>query len=166
MGALSVVSRDFAFSWQPVPQFHPGRDILAVVCGLFMITVSVALLFRYTAAIASRALFLFLIVWLCLKVPAVIAAPRIEGVWIGFGEIGMLLAGGWVLFACLSECDTRTFLRHITGRKGIRMAQILFGLAVVPVGLGHIFYVQIWAGVKVGAPVKPRMTKQTNPLPP
>lgn len=95
IGTLSVLYQDFAFSWQPVPQFHPGREALAVVCGLFMITVSIALLFRSTVAIASRALFLFLIAWLCLKVPAVIAAPQIQGVWIGFGEIGMLLAGGW-----------------------------------------------------------------------
>src|SRR6266536_1641334 len=143
MGTLSAVSRDFAFGWQPVPQFHPGREALAVVCGLFMITLSVALLFRSTVAIASRALFLFLTAWLCLKVPAVIVAPQIEGVWIGFGEIGMLLAGGWVLFATLSEWDTNTFFRHMTGQRGVRMAQILFGLAVIPVGFGHIFYVQI-----------------------
>lgn len=143
VGTLSVISRDFAFGWQPVPQFHPGREVLAVVCGLFMITVSIALLFPSTVAIASRALFLFLIAWLCLKVPAVMAAPQIEGVWIGFGEIGMLLAGGWVLFACLSEWDTYTFFRHMRGQRGVRMAQILFGLAVIPVGLGHIFYVQI-----------------------
>src|SRR5690242_7168973 len=121
MGTLSVMSRDFAYGWQPVPQFHPGREALAVVCGLFMIAVSVALLFRSTVAIASRALFLFIIAWLCLKVPAVVAAPQIEGVWIGFGEIGMLLAGGWVLFARLSEWDTHTFFRHMTGQRGVRM---------------------------------------------
>jgi len=143
IGTLSVISRDFAYGWQPVPQFHPGREALAVMCGLFMITVSVALLFRSMVAIASRALFLFLIAWLCLKMPAVIVAPQIEGVWIGFGEIGMLLAGGWVLFASLSECDTHTFFRRMTGQRGVRMAQLLFGLAVIPVGLGHIFYVQI-----------------------
>lgn len=58
MGTLSIISRDLAFGWQPVPQFHPGREALALVCGLFMITVSVALLFRDTVALASRALFL------------------------------------------------------------------------------------------------------------
>ena len=143
MGTLSVMSRDFAFGWQPVPQFHPGREALAVVSGVFMITVSVALLFRATVAVASRAVFLFLIAWLCLKVPALIAAPQIEGVWIGFGEIGMLLAGGWVLFARLSGWGTQPLFRHMIGQRGVRMAQALFGLAVIPVGLGHIFYVQI-----------------------
>jgi uncharacterized membrane protein YphA (DoxX/SURF4 family) len=147
MGVLSVISRDFAYGWQPVPAFHPGREVLAVICGLFMISASVALLFRATAAIAARAILPFLLAWMGLKVPTVIAAPRIEGVWIGFGEIGMLLAGGWVLFARLSGLEGNAFFRGITGQKGIRMAQILFGLATVPVGLGHIFYLPISSGL-------------------
>ena len=147
LGTLSVFYRDFAYGWQPVPAFHPGRDVLAVACGLFMVAASVGLLFRATAAIAARAIFPFLLAWLCLKIPTVISAPRIEGVWIGFGEIGMLLAGGWVLFARLSGLEGSTFFRHITGTKGIRIAQIIFGLAVLPVGLGHIFYVAITASL-------------------
>ena len=143
LGTLSVVSRDFAFDWQPVPLFHPGRELLAVICGLFMITASVALLFRTTAALAARIFFPFLLVWLCLKLPAVIFAPKIEGVWIGFGEIGMLFAGGWVLFARSSRFEAPTFLGRLTGDRGVRIAQIIFGLAVIPVGLGHIFYVEI-----------------------
>jgi uncharacterized membrane protein YphA (DoxX/SURF4 family) len=140
LGVLSVLYRDFAYGWQPVPAFHQGRDVLAVACGLFMVAASVGLLFRATAGIAARAFVPFLVAWFCLKVPAVIAMPGTEGVWIGFGEIGMLLAGGWVLFARLSGLEDAALFRHITGTKGIRIAQILFGLAVIPVGLGHIFY--------------------------
>ncbi len=147
LGSLSVIYRDFAFSWQPVPAFHPGREVLAVTCGLFMIAVNVALLFRTTSALAVRAMFPFLVAWLCLKLPAVMAAPRIEGVWIGFGEIGMLLAGGWILFARLSGLQQSAFFRHITGAKGVRFAKIFFGLAVLPVGLGHIFYLAITASL-------------------
>src|SRR5882757_4834707 len=135
LGILSILYRDFAYGWQPVTAFHPGREVLAVICGLFMIVASVALLFRSTAAIAARAIFPFLLAWLCLKIPALIVAPRIEGVWLGFGEIGMLLAGGWVLFARFSDLEESAFFRHITGTKGIRIAQIIFGLAVLPVGL-------------------------------
>lgn len=143
MGTLSVLYRDFAYTWQPVPQF-PGRATVAILCGLFMIAVSIALLFRRTAPIATRALFPFLIAWFCLKIPAIIVAGKIEGVWIGVGELGMLLAGGWALFAAISGLDRAPF-RSITGSRGIRLAQILFGLAVIPVGLGHIFYLQITA---------------------
>jgi uncharacterized membrane protein len=141
LGTLCAFYRDFLYDWQPIPAFHPGRDVLAVACGLFMMAASVGLLFRATAGIAARAIFPFLLAWLCLKIPALIVAPQIEGVWIGFGEIGMLLAGGWVLFARLSGLEELPIFRHITGTKGIRIAQIIFGLAVLPVGLGHIFYV-------------------------
>jgi hypothetical protein len=30
LGTLSAIYRDFAYDWQPVPAFHPGRDVLAV----------------------------------------------------------------------------------------------------------------------------------------
>jgi uncharacterized membrane protein len=144
LGALSVIYRDFAYSWQPVPAF-PGRNAVAVACGLFMIGAGAGLLFRRTAVIASRAIFPFLLAWLCLKIPSVIAMPGIEGVWLGVGEIAMLLAGGWVLFARLSGLENAAFFSHITGAKGVRIAQILFGLAVLPVGLSHIIYSKITA---------------------
>ena len=60
MGVLSLVYRDFAYTWQPVPAF-PGRGTVAVVCGLFMMAVSVGLVFPQTLRIAARALFPFLI---------------------------------------------------------------------------------------------------------
>ena len=142
MGALSVIYRDFAYNWQRVPAF-PGREVAAVVCGLFMISASAGLLFRATTAVAIRALFPFLLAWVCLYLPAMIAMPKVEGVWLAVGEIAMLLAGGWVLFARLSGLEEVAFFSRITGMKGVRIAEILFGLAVLPVGLSHLFYPKI-----------------------
>ncbi len=147
LGALSVIYRDFAYTWQPVPAFHPGRDVLAAACGLFMIGAGVALFFRATVAVAVRAVFAFLLAWMCLPIPYLIAMPQREGRWLGTGEVAMLLAGGWVLFAHLSGLDKIGFFSHITGAKGVRIAQIIFGLAVLPVGLSHIFYTQITASL-------------------
>lgn len=146
IGALCVIYRDFAFDWQPVPAF-PGREVLAVLCGLFMIAASAALLLRATAAVAVRVLFPFVLAWLCLKIPTVLGAPQIEGVWIGFGEIGMLLGGIWVLFARWSKLEGSAFFSSLTGQRGIRKAQVIFGLAVIPVGLGHVFYVEATTGL-------------------
>ncbi len=53
LGALSVIYRDFAFDWQPVPAFQPGKDVLAVACGLFMVAASVGLLFRAKPGLKS-----------------------------------------------------------------------------------------------------------------
>jgi uncharacterized membrane protein len=147
IGALMVIYQDFAYGWQPVPAFHPGRELLAVICGLLLIAASAALLFRATATVAARALVPYLLAWLCLKIPRVLEAGQIEGVWIAFGEIATLLAGGLVLFARLSELEDSAFFDRLTGQRGIRIAQIIFGLAVIPVGLGHIFYVDITASL-------------------
>lgn len=144
MGVLSVVYRDFAYTWQPVPPF-PGRGTVAVICGFFMMAVSVGLLFRSTVVIAVRALFPFLIAWQLLKVPALIVAPKIVGVWLGFGETAVLLAGGWVLFARLSGVKDAGFFRYISGERGVRLATILFGASLLPIGLSHLVYSQITA---------------------
>ena len=54
-----------------------------------------------------------------------------------------LLADG-SCFARLSGLQKTAFFSH-TGTKGVRIAQIVFALAVLPVGLSHIFYVKITA---------------------
>jgi hypothetical protein len=59
----------------------------------------VALVFRSAARWAAIILFPYLIAWTLLKVPALVVAPKMEAVWLGFGEVVMLLSGGWVLFA-------------------------------------------------------------------
>jgi len=144
LGILTVFSRQFAYDWQPVPAFT-GREVVAVLCGLFMILCSAALLFRSTASIAARLMLPFLLVWLALKVPALVVAPQIEGVWLNFGEIGTVFAGGLVLFAQLAELEGSTMFARLSGQRGIRAAQIMFGLSVIPIGLAHLVYSGITA---------------------
>ena len=96
------------------------------------------LLFGATAKWSARVLFPYLIVWAFLKVPALFVAPQIEGVWLGFGELAMLLAGGWTLFAALAEVPEGSLLSFATGERGVRIARIFFAVAVFPVGLAHI----------------------------
>src|SRR5882757_3381595 len=102
LGVLALVYGDFALVWQPVAPWIPGRTVLAYASGLIMVLGGIGLLLRATAAWSARVLFLYLILWLLLKVPALLVAPQMEAVWLGFGEIAVLLAGGWVLFAKLA----------------------------------------------------------------
>jgi uncharacterized membrane protein len=147
LGILSVLYHDFAYDWQPVPAGIPGRGSLALACGILTIAVSVALLFRASSAVAVRILLGYLIVWQFLKVPALIGAPRLVGVWLGFGEVAAILAGSWVLFARLANLDNTAFFRHLTGETGLRVARMVFALAVLPIGLSHIVYVDITASL-------------------
>jgi uncharacterized membrane protein len=102
----------------------------------------IGLLFRSTAALSARILFPYLVVWLLLKVPALVVAPQMEAVWLGAGELGVLLAGGWILFARMARLRDGSALRFATGEEGIRMARILFGVSLIPIGLSHIVYVK------------------------
>jgi uncharacterized membrane protein len=88
---------------------------------------------------------------------ALIVAPRTEAVWLGFGELAVLLAGGWVLFARLAELREGSPFTFATGENGIRMARILFAVSLIPIGLSHIVYsketvalVPVWLHFRIG----------------
>ena len=142
LGILALVYGDFALVWQPVASWIPGRAVLAYGSGLIMLLGGVGLLIRATAAWSARILFPYLIVWLLLKVPALVVAPQIEAVWLGFGEIAVLVAGGWVLFATLARLREGSPLTFATGESGIRLARILFAVSLIPIGLSHLVYVK------------------------
>ena len=161
LGVLALAVGDFAMGWQPVAPWVPGRTALAYAAGMLMLVCGAGLLFEATARAAIRVLFAYLIVWMLLKVPALVVAPQIEGVWLGIGELAMLMAGGWVLFARLEgapeESGLPSWLGFAVGERGVRLARIVFGIAVIPVGLSHLMYtketvelVPAWLPFKVG----------------
>jgi uncharacterized membrane protein len=142
LGILALAYGDFAMVWQPVAAWIPGRTALAYGSGLLMLFGGIGLLARAAAAWSVRILFPYLIVWLLLKVPALLVAPQVEAVWLGAGELAVLLAGGWVLFARLGGLREGSALSYSTGENGIRMARILFAVSLIPIGLSHILYVK------------------------
>jgi uncharacterized membrane protein len=142
LGILALIYGDFALVWQPVAPWIPGRTILAYASGVIMLLGGVGLLFGATAAYSVRILFPYLIVWLLLKVPALVVAPQMEAVWLGFGELAVLLAGGWILFARLAGLREGLPLTFATGESGIRVARVLFAISLLPIGLSHLVYVK------------------------
>src|ERR1700687_4906905 len=142
LGILALVYGDFALVWQPVAPWIPGRTALAYGSGLIMLLGGVGLLFRDTGAWSALIVFPYFIVWLLLKVPALLVAPQMEAVWLGFGELAVLLAGGWVLFAKLAGLREGSPLTFVTGENGIRLARMLFAVSLIPLGLSHLVYVK------------------------
>jgi uncharacterized membrane protein len=145
LSILALIYGDFAMVWQPVPEWVPGRVVLAYASGVLMLLGGVGLLVRTAAKWAARILFPYLVVWLALKLPALFAAPKMEAVWLGFGELAVLFAGGWVLFANLAELPEGSPLRALTSDRSIRIAQMFFAVWLIPIGLSHIVYVQATA---------------------
>jgi uncharacterized membrane protein len=157
LGVLALIYGDFALVWQPVAPWVPGRTVLAYGSGLIMLLGGVGLLLRFAADWSVRILFPYLIVWLLLKVPALIVAPQMEAVWLGFGELAVLLAGGWILFASLAQLRPGSPLTFLTRDRGIRAARILFAVSLLPIGLSHFVYVKetaelvpVWLPFRVG----------------
>jgi uncharacterized membrane protein len=158
LGILALIYGDFALVWQPVAKWIPGRTSLAYTAGLIMLIGGTGLLFRATAALSIRILFPYLIVWALLKVPALVVAPQSEGVWLGVGELAVLLAGGWVLFVRLAGVRANSIFAFAGGENGIRIARILFAAAsLLPIGLSHLFYtrataelVPVWLPYRTG----------------
>lgn len=145
LGILALVYGDFAMVWQPVSDGVPGRLVLAYASGVLMLLGGIGLLIRATAAWSVRILFPYLIVWALLKVPALFVAPGMEAVWLGVGEIAVLLSGGWVLFAKMADLPEGSPLKILTSEKSVRIAQMFFAVWLIPIGLSHIVYVQATA---------------------
>jgi len=142
MGALALFYGDFAMGWQPVAPWFPARTALAYVSGVLMVAGGAALFFRATTPWALRILLPYLVIWQMLKFPALVVAPKIEGVYLGFGELAVLLAGGWTLFARLAEFHAPRWLAWTTGDRGVRIARYYFAVWIIPIGLSHWLYLK------------------------
>jgi len=142
LGVLGLIYGDFALVWQRIPIEHlPGRQVLAYVCAAIELLTGIGLLWRATARLSSRVLVVYLLLWVVLlKLPAVVFVPQMEATWLGFGEIAVILSGGWVLFAMYAGEWEGVHLCFAVGAKGIRNARLLFAVALPMIGLSHFVY--------------------------
>ncbi|MHA6202862.1 hypothetical protein ACXU4B_00390 [Dyella soli] len=142
LGILGFIYGDVALVWQRIPiPLGPGQTLLAYACAAIELGTGVGLLVRRSARPAALVLLVFLLLWAALlKLPAVVLVPQMEATWLGFGEIAVMLAGGWVLYAAQAGNHATASASFITGPRGIRCARLLFALALPMIGLSHFFY--------------------------
>jgi uncharacterized membrane protein len=144
LGVVGLISGDFASVWQRIPIADlPYRSVFAYLTAAVELACGLGLLFRVTLPYATRLLLAFTLLWvILLRLPAVIAVPSMEATWLGFGEIGTMVAGAWVLFASHSGLQ----VRFLTGESGIRGARIFLSVCLPMIGLAHFFYADATAG--------------------
>ncbi|HXS22436.1 MAG TPA: hypothetical protein VN735_14485 [Steroidobacteraceae bacterium] len=141
IGAISLVARDFLLNQQPVPPHIPWRQTLACISAVLMLAPGIGMLFPATAKRSALILTGFVALWVvALQVPRVLAQPLVEASWLGLGEDSTLVAGGWLIFCAIAGRQDGT----------VRAARILFGLALVPIGLSHFFYLKFAASLIPG----------------
>jgi uncharacterized membrane protein len=132
---------DFASILQEIPKWVPARTAIPYAGAAVMLAAGIGLLFARTVTLAARVTFGYLALWfLLLNLPIVVKSPLVEVNWQGLGEITVMLAGGWVLFASLVPKTDGIVSNVAGGARGMRRAQIIFGLALLPLGLAHIVY--------------------------
>lgn len=142
LGVLGFIKGDFEAVWGGVPANFPGRDVLPYICASVALLSGVGLLFQRTAAFASRFLLVILLLWmLVFKGRFILAAPLEEGTYQSLGENAAIVAAAWVLYAWLAG-DQRGFA---AGDNGVRIARVLYALAMIAFGFSHFVYLNLTA---------------------
>ena len=141
LGLWGLIAGDAVAIWQPLPKATPAREALAYASALVSLACGLGLFWRRAAAIAARVLLVFLLAWFALfKARALVIAPAVEVSWESCGETVVLIAGAWALYGEFATDWDRRRLGWVTGEAGVRIARMLYGLALIPLGLAHIVY--------------------------
>src|SRR5487761_600857 len=141
LGILGLVEGDFAPIWDGVPKNFPTHDGLVYLCALVSLICGSGLFWQRTAGTAARVLFAYLLIWMLLfKVPDIVQAPTVEVTYQSCGVTGVLVAGAWVLYAWFAGAWDRRRLGFATGDRGVRLARMLYALALIAFGLSHFAY--------------------------
>lgn len=151
LGIMGFVKGQFTPVWQPVPKGLPAREVLIYLCASISLAGGLGLLWQRAAATAARVLLAYLLLWmLAFRVRDVVLAPTIQDSWSGWGETAVIVAGAWVLYAWFAVDWDRHHVGFATGQRGLRIARVLFGLALIPFGTAHFAYIKETASLVPG----------------
>jgi uncharacterized membrane protein len=136
---LGLIKGDFTPAWDPVPK---SVSALAYLCAFISLVSGIGLLWQRASSAAARVLLAYLLLWfLVLRVPGIVLAPTVE-FWWSACKTAVMVAGAWVLYTWFAADWDRQRLGFATGDKGLRIARVLYGLALIPFGLAHFVYLK------------------------
>lgn len=142
LGILGLIQGHFTPVWDPVPKGVPAREALVYLCALISLACGVGLLWRRTAALAARVLLASLLLWLLVfRLPPMILTRTLDAFW-SAAETAVMLAAAWVLYRWLATEWDPQHLGFIAGEWGLRIARVLYGLALIVFGAAHFIYLQ------------------------
>jgi len=141
-GIMGLAKGKFTQIWLPVPKWVPAQTALTYLCAVISLGCGIGLLWRRTAAIASRILLMSLVWLLVLRLPYLfIQSPLVLVAW-SCGSTALMVSASWVLYVLLAgERDSDRFA-FVAGDNGLRIARTLYGLSLIPFGLAHFMYLK------------------------
>jgi hypothetical protein len=143
LGVLGLIKGDFVPVWAPVPKAIAAREVLVYLTALISVGCGIGLLWQRAAALAARVLLGSLVLWLVLlRGRDVLRAPTAQSTWSGWGETAVMVAGAWVLCAWFATARDTQRVPFATGDRGVRLARVLYGLALLPFGSAHFVYLK------------------------
>jgi uncharacterized membrane protein len=146
IGILGLVKSEYAAIWDGIPKALPAREALPYLSALVALACGLGLLWPRTAALSARVLLAYLLFWMLIfKGRYILLAPTEEGSYQSTGENAVIVAGAWVLYTWFANDWDKKKLGFATGDKGVRIARVFYGLAMVAFGLSHFFYLQFTA---------------------
>jgi uncharacterized membrane protein len=137
LGILGLIQGNFIAGWGPVPNGAPAREVLIYLCALISLACGLGLLWRRTAAPAARLLLASLLFWFVLfRAPDIFLAHNFGVFWSAV-DTAVMVAGAWVLYTWLAADWDRQRLGFAAGDWGLRIARMLYGLALIFFGVAH-----------------------------
>jgi uncharacterized membrane protein len=131
VGVLSLVYRDFALVWEPVPPGVPHGAALAVASGLILIAAAVMLAMRRTRPWGAALAAAFLGLWVvALHLPHAFTKPLMVANWQAVCESLAMATGAFIAN------------RELKGGGAGRIAVAVMGVCFVVFGVSHFVYAQ------------------------
>jgi len=157
LGILSLVFRDFAEVWQPVPRSFPAYAVSAMASGMVMVAAGVLLALPRTRSWGALLAAGFIGLWvLALHLPHAIARPLVVGSWQSVCESLAMSTGAFIAY------------RQAVGRGHDRTGAIavtVMGVCFVVFGLSHFVYAQFTTAMAPPfLPFRPQLTYLTGAI--
>lgn len=143
LGILGLIHVDFGTYAQPMPKWMPAREALDYLCSCICLVSGIGLFWRRTAAPAARLLLAYLL--LCLlffNMRIIVLNPLVEVAYQNWGQQAVIVAAAWVLYAWFATDWDRRQIGFATGDKGVRIARVFYGLALIAFGFSHFAYLE------------------------
>jgi uncharacterized membrane protein len=143
LGAISIVTGDFAYTWQPVPEGFPGREIAARITGLVLVVASALFVIPRTFRRSVIAMTLIFAAWLfVLHVPRLLSGEN----WLGSAEFLLPLGACLALIGMIAqEPGSISMPTWLTPDRAILLGRMCFGVGLVGCGASHFVYAEFAA---------------------